>query len=64
MHGLIQSIKDHSDIPSTLDDEIPEYAFDQGRPRLMVGSRYMVRDQDGAERPAKVTARPSPRTRE
>ena len=56
MHGLIQSIKDHSDIPSTFDGEIPEYAFNQNRPRIIVGSRFMVKDQGGIDQPATVTA--------
>ncbi|MBU1978399.1 MAG: SEC-C domain-containing protein [Gammaproteobacteria bacterium] len=44
MHELIQSIKDHSDIPSTFDGEIPEFAFDEDVPRLLIGQNYLVQD--------------------
>ena len=56
MHELMQSIKDHSDIPSTFDGEMPEYAFNAGAQRILIGERYLVPDHDGVERPAEVTA--------
>jgi hypothetical protein len=37
LHGLLQSIRDHGDIPSTFDGEIPEFAFGDGAPRLLIG---------------------------
>jgi hypothetical protein len=55
MHELITSMKDHSGIPSTFDGEIPEFAFHTDAPRLLIGSRYMVGDVEGAQRPAMVT---------
>ncbi|MES2364720.1 MAG: SEC-C metal-binding domain-containing protein [Pseudomonadota bacterium] len=55
IHELIQSIKDHSDIPSTFDGEIPEFAFNEGIPRLLIGQHYLVQDEDGTERPGKLT---------
>ncbi len=55
MHNLMESIRDHSEIPSTFDGEIPEFAFDNDTPRILVGSRYLVKDADGVERPAEVT---------
>lgn len=56
MHELIISIQDHSNIPSTFDGEIPEYAFGTEKQRIVIGQRYMVSDADGVERPAEVTA--------
>lgn len=55
MHELIQSIKDHSDIPSTFDGEIPEFAFNEDVPRLLIGQNYLVQDEHGNERPGKLT---------
>lgn len=55
MHELIRSIQDHSNIPSTFDGEIPEYAFGTEKQRIVIGQRYMVSDADGVERPAEVT---------
>jgi hypothetical protein len=34
---------------------MPEYAFNPGAQRILIGQRYMVRDYDGVERPAEVT---------
>ncbi len=56
MHNLMQSIRDHSDIPSTFDGEIPAYAFNPDAQRILIGQRYMVPSHDGVERPAEVTA--------
>lgn len=55
MYDLIQSIKDHSDIPSTFDGEIPEFAFGGGEARLLIGQRYLVTDPDGNESPGLLT---------
>ena len=56
MHELIRSIKDHSDIPSTFDGEIPEYAFNPAAHRILIGEFYMVADENSIESPAEVTA--------
>lgn len=55
MHELIESIKDHSEIPITFDGEIPEFAFNEGLPRLLIGQHYLVPDEGGNERPGKLT---------
>lgn len=58
IHELLLSIRDHSDIPSTFDGEIPEFAFGDGAvdaARLRIGQRYLVKDKDGNERPGLVT---------
>jgi hypothetical protein len=56
MHELMKSIKDHSEIPSTFDGEIPEYAFNPDAHGILIGERYMVPDEDGVDRPAEVTS--------
>jgi hypothetical protein len=56
MYELMKSIIDHSDIPSTFDGQIPEFAFDTDAHRILIGERYMLPDHDGGERPGKVTA--------
>jgi hypothetical protein len=55
MHELLRSMHDHTDIPSTFDGEIPEFAFGEGAPRLLIGQRYLVEDGDGNERPGSLT---------
>lgn len=55
MHDLVSSIQDHSNIPSTFDGQMPEYAFGAGMHQIVIGQRYMVLDVDGVERPAEVT---------
>lgn len=55
MHDLIQSIKDHSEIPSTFDGEIPEFAFEGGENRLLIGQTYLVLDEAGNECAGKLT---------
>lgn len=50
MHELLRSIQDHSDIPSTFDGEIPEFAFGEATSRLLIGQRYLVKDKSGIER--------------
>jgi hypothetical protein len=56
MHELIKSFKDHAEIPTTFDGQMPEYAFGADGHRILIGERYIVPDQDGVERPALVTA--------
>ncbi|MGE0361133.1 MAG: hypothetical protein AB7H93_09810 [Vicinamibacterales bacterium] len=55
MHGLMQSIIDHSTIPSTFDGELDVYAGNNLLVRIAVGSRYLFPDQDGRERLGLVT---------
>jgi hypothetical protein len=50
MHELVRSMRDHSEIPSTFDGEIPEFAFGDVSQRLLVGQRYSVTDGEGVER--------------
>lgn len=56
MHELMESIRDHSNIPSTFDGEMPAYAFGEGKNQIVIGQYYMVPDADGVERPAEITA--------
>jgi hypothetical protein len=55
MHGLMQSIIDHSEIPSTFDGEFDVYAHDNAPVRIAVGSRYLFPDQNGKQRLGLVT---------
>ena len=55
MYDLIQSMKDHAEIPSTFDGEIPEFAFGNCDARLLIGRRYLVTDPDGNESPGLLT---------
>ncbi len=56
IHQLLRSMRDHSVIPSTFDGEIPEFAFGEHAPRLIVGQRYLLKCDDGAQRPALLTS--------
>ena len=55
MHGLMQSIADHSEIPSTFDGELDLYSHDGAPVRIAVGSRYLFPDQNGEQRVGLVT---------
>ncbi len=55
LHHLVASIGEHTLIPSTFDGEIPEFAFGEAQERLVVGQTYLVKDQDGIERPGRLT---------
>jgi len=55
MHELINSMREHADVPSTFDGEIPEYAFNPDAVRIRIGERYMITDADGVDRPGVVT---------
>lgn len=55
MHELLTSMKDHADIPSTFDGEIPEFAFGEGASRLLIGQHYLIRNTDGIERSGLLT---------
>ena len=50
MHSFLESMREHSSIPSTFDGENPELAFSDGQqPRLTIGKRLRVPDGKGAE---------------
>jgi len=53
VHRLIQSMKEHWQIPSTFDGDIPELAFGDNPPRLKIGDTYMVK-VNGDELPAEL----------
>lgn len=42
MHDLMKSIRDHSEIPSTFDGELPEVAFGEISNRVLIGERCNV----------------------
>lgn len=56
MHELLQSLRDHTDIPSTFDGEIPEFAFGEATQRLVDGERYMVPDENGVLSPGTLSS--------
>lgn len=56
MHELLSSLQDHMDIPVTFDGEIPEYAFGDSQPRLMIGDRYPTKDENGVEQIGTLTS--------
>ncbi|MBI5749375.1 MAG: hypothetical protein HZA00_09645 [Nitrospinae bacterium] len=49
MEQLIKSIKEHYEIPSTFDGEIPVFAFNENISRLRIGQRYVISSNDGTE---------------
>jgi hypothetical protein len=49
MHGLLKSMREHSQIPSTFDGDNPELAFTSAEQRLTIGNRYRVPDAGGTE---------------
>ena len=49
---LLDSLREHHEIPSTFDGELPEYAFGDAPPRLVIGRKYLVPGPDGTEVPA------------
>jgi SEC-C motif len=49
MFDLLESLREHAHVPSTFDGTMPEFAFEQTRPRLLVGERYLVPDGSGSE---------------
>jgi len=55
IHELMQSIADHSEIPSTFDGELDVYSQDGAPVRIAVGSRYPFPDQNGEQRVGLVT---------
>ncbi len=51
MFRLMDSMRDHFDIPSTFEGEIPEFSIDSDLPRLMIGNTYLVPLESGKEVP-------------
>jgi hypothetical protein len=51
MFHLVESMLTHYEVPSTFDGEIPEFAFGEGLPRLLIGGRYLVPAGDRLEVP-------------
>jgi len=49
MFTLMDSIREHYEIPSTFDGEIPELAFGKTETRLRIGKKYLVLDDKGKE---------------
>lgn len=49
MEQLIKSMKDHYEIPSTFDGEIPEFAFNINISRLRIGQRYVIPSKEGTK---------------
>jgi len=49
IYDLLGSMLRHKDIPITFDGNNPHFAFEPGPPRLIVGQKYAVPDQDGKE---------------
>ena len=47
MFALRKSWEENSEIPTTFDGEIPEFAFGNGPPRLLVGHDYNIPDNEG-----------------
>lgn len=47
MFHLMESLRDHHEVPSTFDGELPEYAFGNQLPRLVVGQTYVIPTPDG-----------------
>lgn len=50
--GLMKSMAEHAELPSTFDGQLPSIAFgERVAPRLMVGQRYLVPDSSGKDVP-------------
>lgn len=58
IHMLIESMQEHTEIPSTFDGEHPEFAFnpDQNFPRLVIGNRYLVPTPEGEQQATLMSA--------
>src|SRR6266542_284802 len=56
MQGLMQSIGDHSQIPSTFDGELDVYSHGDAPVRVAVGSHYLFPDKNGENRVGLVTS--------
>ncbi|MBI5396749.1 MAG: hypothetical protein HZA91_15755 [Verrucomicrobia bacterium] len=45
--ALMKSLAEHSCIPSTLDGEVPSFAFNKVDKRLLIGQRYTINTENG-----------------
>lgn len=54
MYKLIDSMREHYQIPSTFDGEIPEFAFNKDGVRLIIGQKYGI-PIDGKQVPGVLT---------
>lgn len=48
-----EAMRDHSNVPSTFDGQIPEFEFGDASQRLMVGERYLI-ERNGVEKLARL----------
>lgn len=55
LHDLALSIQDHSQIPSTFDGDIPEFAFGEAVQRLFVGKLYRI-SHNGKDQVGRLTS--------
>jgi SEC-C motif len=55
MFDLGKSLQNHSQIPSTFDGEIPEFAFGEAQLRFLVNQQYLI-NFNGVERLARLTS--------
>jgi hypothetical protein len=50
LHWLRKALQRHNTIPNSFDDSLPEEKIgDENMPRLLIGSTYLIPDQDGKE---------------
>jgi hypothetical protein len=56
IHQLLESMRIHSEIPTSFDGTPPELAFAGQTQRLLIGETYLVSDSKGVERPGKLTS--------
>lgn len=45
--GILESMKEHKDIPSTFNGEIPEYAHKRLNNRFLIGNNFLIKDENG-----------------
>jgi hypothetical protein len=55
MHQLLESMREHTQVPSTFDGDIPELAFHENPPRMLIGERYLIPYGHGNEVPTTLT---------
>lgn len=49
MFGLMDSLREHFEIPSTFEGEIPDFDMESELPRLFIGNTYLVPNDKGEE---------------
>jgi hypothetical protein len=49
MFALMKSWDENREIPTTFDGQIPEFAFEEGPPRLLIGHDYNIPDNEGRD---------------